>query len=125
MQFETSNTGGTSTKTTSKITTNTKKAGPKGPAPVQVLAEGWCEYIGVEVKDLSGYDWKTLGDHIKKGADVEQLKALSEACDWKPKKFNLRYLFNERTSLLPKIKPKNEKTFYTVADMQEINRKND
>jgi len=107
--------------TTSEITTDIKNAGVKEPAPFQILAEDWCEFVKIDIKDLTAKDWKAIHQHIKKGADIEQLKALSGAA-WKEKKHDLTTLYHSRASLLPKIKPKDEKLFWTVEEMMERDR---
>lgn len=94
----------------------TKNAGPKDPAPFKILGEQWCEFVKLDIKQLTNKDWKAIYQHDKKGADIDQLKALSEVA-WKEKKHDLTYLYGQRASLLPKIKPKSEKTFYTPEEL--------
>ncbi len=105
------------TETTAEITSQTtKKAPPKnGAAPVHKLADEWCSFAGIEVSDLIGKDWNALKLHLKKGADIEQLKSLSEECPWKAKSKDISYLYSIRASLLPKIKPKG--TGYRPLDL--------
>lgn len=106
-----------STETTSKITPeSTNNAGSKDPAPFQILGEQWCEFVKLDIKQLTNKDWKAIHAHDKKGADIDQLKALSEVA-WKEKKHDLTYLYGQRASLLPKIKPSNQKTFYTPEEL--------
>jgi len=113
------------TETTSEITPeSTKNAVTRVPAPFQILGEKWCEFAGIEVKDLTDKDWKALYEHDKKGADIEQLKGLSGAA-WKEKRHDLTTLYHSRASLLPKIKPKNEKTFYTPEEVDAMEAAND
>ncbi len=101
---------------TSEITSEiTKRAAPKGSAPVQALAAQWCEFARIEVEDLTGKDLKALGDHVRKRADIDQLKALSKAA-WEEKNMDLAYLYSNRASLLPKIKPK-DGTGYQPIDL--------
>lgn len=118
------------TETTAKITTETtKKAAPNGtaskkPLPFQILAEGWCEFVKIDINDLTDKDWKAIHQHDKKGADIEQLKALSGAA-WKEKKHDLTTLYHQRASLLPKIKPVNQKTFFTPEEVDAMEAAND
>lgn len=118
------NNGTICTETTTEITSeSTKKAAPKsGTAPIHNLAISWCEYAKLEVKELIPKDWGDLQKHLKKGADIKQLIALSEACDWKAKKLDLGYLYSKRSSLLPRVRPANQKTFFTVEEMMEKDR---
>lgn len=111
------NNGTISTEITTEITSeSTKNAVDKSPAPFQILGEQWCEFVKLDIKELTPKDWKAIYQHDKKGADIDQLKALSGAA-WKEKKHDLTYLYGIRASLLPKIKPKGEKTFYTPEEL--------